>query len=132
MLRRIFLLSFLFCLYSEFAGQSRVQRVVRELATEAFFDTNEEGYYVLNSTDKGENNVRLTAIALNVTLGVFGMHRLYLGTDVKVPVFYTLTFGGGMVLWIADLGCLIFTKDISQYYNNPHLFMWNKPEDQGK
>jgi TM2 domain-containing membrane protein YozV len=108
-----------------------LERKLRSAATEAFFELNAKGYFELNS-DVPQKNVRLTAIALNVTLGAFGMHRLYLGTDVKVPVFYTLTFGGGMVLWIADLGCLIFTKDISAYYNNPHIFMWHKHDDSAK
>ena len=69
---------------------------------------------------------RLVAIALDISLGLLGVHRLYLGTDLKVPVMYTLTLGGGGVLWLVDLGLLIATKDISKYYNNPRLFMWTK------
>ncbi|MDZ4823208.1 MAG: TM2 domain-containing protein [Flavobacteriales bacterium] len=77
-------------------------------------------------------NPRLVAIVLNVTLGVFGMHRIYLGTDVKVPVFYTLTLGGGMALWVIDLGFLLFSKDISRFQNNPGIFMWAGNESRKK
>jgi len=77
-------------------------------------------------------NPRLVAIALDLTLGLFGMHRLYLGTDVKVPVAYTLTFGGGGILWLVDLVLLISTPDIALYQNNPHLFMWIPNEAKRK
>lgn len=73
---------------------------------------------------QNHENPRLVAIALNATLGLLGMHRLYLGTDLMIPIAYTLTLGGGCVLWIADLGLLIFSKDIEKFYDNPHLFMW--------
>lgn len=74
--------------FTGICAQSRWERKLRSVATEAFFELNsEEGYFELKSDVPSKNNVRLTAIALNVTLGVFGMHRLYLGTDVKVPVF---------------------------------------------
>jgi len=130
MYRLIFLFSLQsFC--AALSGQSRVQEKLSYLGEAVLFREGEDGYlefrFKENKTSGKEQNVRLTAIALNVSLGVFGMHRLYLGTDVKVPVFYTLTLGGGMILWIVDLGCLIFTKDISPYYDNPHVFMWNKP-----
>ncbi len=78
---------------------------------------------LLNDSSSGENP-RLVAIILDVTLGVLGMHRLYLGTDLKVPVFYALTLGGGGILWLVDLGMLIAAKDIQKFMDNPKLFMW--------
>jgi hypothetical protein len=95
-------------------------------------NTNNEGQQVLCSFLAKQENPRLVAIALDVTLGLFGMHRLYLGTDVKVPIGYTLTFGGGGVLWVADLIMLIATPDITPYMNNPHFFMWIPPAHQTK
>lgn len=77
----------------------------------------------------GQENARLVAIALDVALGLFGMHRMYLGTDIQVPIFYTLTVGGGCILWLVDLGLLIFSKDIEKYKNNPHVFMWLDKKD---
>jgi TM2 domain-containing membrane protein YozV len=71
------------------------------------------------------DNVRRTAIMLNASLGFFGVHRMYLGTSAKVPVFYTLSMGGGGLLWLVDLGILIKHKDVSAYLNNPHMFMWS-------
>ena len=75
------------------------------------------------------DNARRVAIALDCTLGFFGVHRMYLGTDPKVPVFYTLSMGGGGLLWLVDLGILIAHKDIEPYLNNPHMFMWAKKEE---
>ncbi len=72
----------------------------------------------------GENK-RLVASALTIALGPFGAHRLYLGTEPEVPVAYTLTLGGGLgILPVIDLGHILFTKDLSRYENNVHVFMW--------
>jgi TM2 domain-containing membrane protein YozV len=71
-------------------------------------------------------NVRRTAILLDLSLGFFGVHRMYLGTSPKVPVFYTLSMGGGGVLWLVDLGVLIAHKDITPYLNNPRMLMWSE------
>lgn len=68
---------------------------------------------------------RLVAIALTVLLGPFGAHRIYLGTREIVPVFYTLTLGGGVgIVPFIDLLHLIFTKDLSKFVNNPKVLMW--------
>ncbi len=88
------------------------------------FEQTDEGLLKLREHWAKHENPRLVAIALDLTLGLFGMHRLYLGTDVKVPIAYTLTFGGGGVLWLVDLVLLISSPDIESYKNNPHLFMW--------
>jgi len=88
------------------------------------FEQTDEGQLKLRERWANHENPRLVAIALDLTLGLFGMHRLYLGTVVKVPVAYTLTFGGGGVLWLVDLVLLISSPDIESYKNNPHLFMW--------
>jgi TM2 domain-containing membrane protein YozV len=64
------------------------------------------------------------ALGLNVSLGLFGVHRLYLGTSPKVPVIYTFTLGGGGVIFIGDLGALIFTKDIEKFAEKPEVIMW--------
>ena len=67
------------------------------------------------------------AIALAVTLGVFGVHRLYLGTANKVPIIYTLTLGGGFgVLVLSDILAIIATKDINTFSSNEKVFMWAK------
>ena len=90
----------------------------------AVFEQNEDGFIKLRQASKHHENPRIVAIALDLTLGLFGMHRLYLGTDVRVPVAYSLTFGGGGILWLVDLALLIGSPDIESYKNNPHFFMW--------
>jgi len=107
----------------------------RTIAFDAAFEPNAEGVYHLrerwHSTEPGDtialkDNARLVAIGLNITLGMLGVHRIYLGTDVKIPIVYTLTFGGGGVLWLVDLAFLITTKDIRPFMDNPHLFMFSR------
>jgi TM2 domain-containing membrane protein YozV len=71
------------------------------------------------------DNQRAVAIGLDMSLGVFGVHRMYLGTDLKVPVIYTTTIGGGGVLWLVDLGLLVAVKDLTPFKDNPNVFMWN-------
>ncbi|HEY8403088.1 MAG TPA: NINE protein [Flavobacteriales bacterium] len=93
------------------------------------FKETEEGQKQLrdifrNGAASTAENPRLVAICLNIALGLFGVHRMYLGTELYVPIAYTFTIGGGCVLWIADLVLLICTKDISPFFNNPHMFMW--------
>ena len=70
------------------------------------------------------DNQRAVAIGLDVSLGLFGVHRMYLGTDLKVPVIYTTTIGGGGVLWLVDLGLLVSVKDLKPFIDNPNVFMW--------
>ena len=66
------------------------------------------------------------AASLDLSLGIFGVHRLYLGTEAHVPVMYTLTLGGGGILILADLGLILLSKDIEPYANSSHIFMWRK------
>lgn len=74
-----------------------------------------------------KENPRVMASFLCVAIGPFGGHRLYLGTNEKVPIAYTLTLGGGLgVLPAIDLLHIAFAKDLSQYQNNPKVIMWLK------
>ena len=78
---------------------------------------------------KGQNNHnKWLAAGLDLSLGIFGVHRLYLGTEAHVPVMYTLTLGGGGMLVLADLGLILLSKDIETYANSPHIFMWRKKD----
>lgn len=72
----------------------------------------------------GENK-KLTAVLLAVTLGTFGVHRLYLGTRPLVPVVYTITLGGGLgILPLTDIVAILATPDLSRYENNDKVIMW--------
>lgn len=75
--------------------------------------------------DLPAEDARAVAISLTIALGVFGAHRIYLGTTDYVPIFYTLTIGGGLgILPAIDLIHLCLKKDIQSYYNNDRLVMW--------
>ncbi|MFI5204198.1 MAG: NINE protein [Flavobacteriales bacterium] len=71
---------------------------------------------------------RVVAVLLCATLGPFGMHRLYLGTEPQVAAAYSATLGGGFgFVVVVDFFHLVFSKDISRFRNNPHFIMWKKP-----
>ena len=78
--------------------------------------------------DKGKHS-KVTAAVFDVSLGLLGVHRLYLGTSPKVPVVYAITLGGAGFLILADLGIIIFSKDLEKFANNDHVFMWNINND---
>jgi TM2 domain-containing membrane protein YozV len=69
---------------------------------------------------------KIIAASLDLSLGMFGVHRLYLGTKPIVPMIYAITLGGGGFLVIIDMGIILFSNDIEKYSNNNSIFMWNK------
>ena len=86
---------------------------------------------ILNDSDSLSDNdfikMKATAVALAVTLGVFGVHRMYLGTSPRIPITYTLTLGGGFfILPAIDIVYILMAKTPDQLTNNNSIFMWNK------
>lgn len=74
-------------------------------------------------------NRKLTAVLLTLTLGMLGVHRLYLGTKPWVPAVYLLTFGGGFfILPLIDLVAILSSTDLSRFENNSSIFMWISPD----
>lgn len=74
-------------------------------------------------------NKKVTAAILTLTLGMLGVHRIYLGTAPYIPAVYLFTFGGGFfILPIIDLVMILSTKDITQFENNKRLLMWTGEE----
>lgn len=70
-------------------------------------------------------NKKVTAAILTLTLGMLGVHRIYLGTAPYIPAVYLFTFGGGFfILPIIDLVMILTTNDISKFENNNKLLMW--------
>ena len=119
-MRTVFLLCFLMFGISSFGQESfGGNSSIKGASSEKF--NNRKIVQKLRTLD----NQRSVAIGLDVSLGLFGVHRMYLGTDLKVPVIYTSTIGGGGVLWLVDLGLLIAVKDITPFKNNSNVFMWN-------
>jgi len=121
-MRFLVLLLLLFISLSSFASNDKV------ITMKQF-----KGFSSLSALDidttknRNINKIKIIAVTLAVTLGVFGVHRLYLGTKSLVPISYTLTLGGGMaILPIIDIIYIISAKDINQITNNDYIFMWNK------
>ena len=119
-MRTILLLCCFFIGMSVFAQDSKISVVSADGTSIAKFNNRK----IVQKLRTFENQ-RAVAIGLNVSLGLFGVHRMYLGTDLKVPVIYTTTIGGGGVLWLVDLGLLIAVKDLTPFKDNPNVFMWN-------
>jgi TM2 domain-containing membrane protein YozV len=98
-------------------------------SVEGFHSELMESLTLLNDTVGIEpyQNKKWIAITATILLGPFGGHRLYLGTNTKVPVVYTLTLGGGLgLLPLIDLIHIIATKELSPYEQNEKVFMWAK------
>lgn len=71
---------------------------------------------------------RATAAGLAVLLGPFGAHRLYLGTGVKVPIVYGITFGAFGILPLIDLVHILVSKDLTAYCTNERVLMWAREQ----
>lgn len=88
----------------------------------------QENMLLLDGKVKPKN--KLIAVALALTLGPFGVHRLYLGTIPKVPIAYTLTLGGGFfILPLIDIFYIIGNRNPDLIEQNNHVFIWNKKKE---
>jgi len=68
---------------------------------------------------------KVTAVLLAIALGPFGVHRLYLGTEAKVPVIYTLTLGGGLgILPLIDIIAILSNPTLEKFEQNGKIVMW--------
>jgi TM2 domain-containing membrane protein YozV len=66
-------------------------------------------------------------LAFPFPFGFMGAHRVMLGCKPWIPVVYMATFGGCFgLLPMIDFCVILFSKDIEQFENNPHVFMWLK------
>jgi len=66
------------------------------------------------------------AILFTVFTGLFGGHRIYLGTHQRTPILYSITLGGLGILPLIDLVNIIFTKDLSKFEGIPQIIMWER------
>ena len=66
------------------------------------------------------------AILFTVFTGLFGGHRIYLGTHQRTPILYSITLGGLGILPLIDLVNIIFTKDLSRFEDIPQIIMWGR------
>jgi TM2 domain-containing membrane protein YozV len=80
------------------------------------------------STDHPRKKKLVCALfALPFPCGFVGAHRVMLGTKPWVPIVYVATFGGCFgLLPLIDFCFITFSKDLTPYENNPHVFMWAK------
>jgi TM2 domain-containing membrane protein YozV len=69
----------------------------------------------------------VSLFAFPFPMGFMGAHRVMLGCKPWIPVVYMATFGGCFgLLPLIDFCVIAFSKDIEQYENNSHVFMWIK------
>ena len=81
---------------------------------------------IFNLNKEHLKHSKFVAATFDITLGLLGVHRLYLGTRPIVPMVYAITLGGGGFLVLADLGIILFSKDLEKFADNDHIFIWNK------
>lgn len=106
--------------------------IITDSQPEKYFNQNEfslKQQNALKLISKLQNatveNKKITAAVLTLTLGMLGVHRIYLGTAPYIPAVYLFTFGGGFfILPIIDLVMILSTKDIGKFENNNKLLMW--------
>ena len=66
-------------------------------------------------------------LAFPFPCGVFGLHRLYLGSSNAMPLVYVATVGGGFaILPFIDFVLIVLSRDVNTYAHNTRLFMWTK------
>ena len=75
---------------------------------------------------KYRESKRFMAAFLCLTLGPFGLHRLYLGSTPQVAAAYSVTLGAVGIVPVVDLLLITFSKDISRFKNNERVIMWGK------
>ena len=82
----------------------------------------------LSSPDPIKKKKFISALfALPFPFGFVGAHRVILGTGPWVPVVYVATLGGCFgLLPLIDFCFITFSKDITPFENNSHIFMWIK------
>ena len=87
----------------------------------------EHGMHGANATLSASPNP-WAAFAICWVVGVFGVHRHYLGTKSSMWAIYTFTCGGifGIVTFIDWVVLLIgaVDDDVSKYVGNTSFFMW--------
>lgn len=91
--------------------------------------SNESGIICLPSDINTEKREKLISamLAFPFPFGFMGAHRVMLGSKPWVPVVYMATFGGCFgLLPMIDFCVILLSKDIGQFENNPHVFMWLK------
>ncbi len=84
---------------------------------------------IISPSKRSETKKKIVSalFAFPFPFGFMGAHRVMLGTKPWVPIVYAATFGGCFgVLPLIDFFVIILSKDIEQYENNPHVFMWMK------
>jgi len=109
----------LFTLFISFtaAGETQIERP-------AVYSSDSTKLRLFALDKKTIRKKKIIAIGLAIALGPFGIHRLYLGTDYKIPVIYSVTLGAFGILPLTDIIAILGSKDIEPYLNNQQIIMW--------
>lgn len=97
----------------------------------AFDSTDQSDSTELIEKEFSPKKRKFKAVVLAVLLGHFGVHRIYLGTSAEVPVFYSLTLGGGLgLLPLMDAVAIIKSEDLSEFANSKKVIMWSSSTEK--
>ena len=109
-------------------GGKTLQKKSGVLKNSRLIDKNTFSFLGIKSPFKINKTKRRTkggAILMAVLTGPIGGHRLYLGCDSYIPIFYALTLGGGLgVLPAIDIIVIATSKNLSPYEDKKSIIMW--------
>lgn len=81
--------------------------------------------------EQDSSKSKVLAAILAFPLGVFGLHRMYLGAKPIIPILYIVTFGGALgILPFIDMMVIILSKDTKPFYKNSKILMWYKKKSK--
>jgi TM2 domain-containing membrane protein YozV len=116
-------------LFVSFAGSGEVKRIAfaKQPAPIIHYNTPKPALTIASDSAVHHRKHKIFAALLAFPLGVFGFHRMYLGTSAGVPFLYIVTFGGGFgILPFVDFVLILLCKDVNTYAHNRRIFMWTK------
>jgi len=117
-------------LFVSFAGSGEVKRIVllKHPRPVIHYDTPAKSVIITGDTAVHHHRKhKIFAALLAFPLGVFGFHRMYLGTSAAVPFLYIATIGGVFgILPFVDFVLILLCKDVNAYAHNKAIFMWTR------
>jgi TM2 domain-containing membrane protein YozV len=89
--------------------------------------SNDFPFFKIISKPGAKKKLTAAVLAFPLPFGIFGGHRIYLGSKPVVPLFYIATAGGCFgILPFIDF-CVILLSDgemLQKFENNDRIFMW--------
>ena len=117
----------IFCLGLSFTSEGRGTEVATPCKAISFATYQAKDTTVTDTLKPRKHKFIAAVLAFPFPCGVFGLHRLYLGSANAMPLVYVATVGGGFaILPFIDFVLIVLSKDVNTYAHSTRLFMWTK------